>query len=116
MNPEEIRGLETESENNRRRNEVIEMHLFDEDASEEKTLCGADVPAVYLKGVRGYLSERLNEIWGGATCEGCKVSTPRFAIMLAQKLEDDGLLEEAEEYRQLADMLQRETAQQPSGR
>lgn len=110
MNPQENRGLETNLDTNRRR-EVFEMHLFDDDATEEKTLCEVDTSATYRRGVRGYLEDRLHRLWVGAVCEGCKAPTPQFAVSLAQDMEAEGLLDEAQEYRQLADTLSRETGQ-----
>ena len=44
---------------NTRRYEVREMHLFDTDAREEKALCRLDTSADELRGVDGYLKDRL---------------------------------------------------------
>ena len=35
------------------RREVIEMHLFDEDAIEERALCETDAPSVDRRGIKG---------------------------------------------------------------
>ena len=92
------------------RPEVIEMHLFDEDATEARALCETDALSVYRRGVRGYLEDRLNDIGVGTISEGCKSLSIPFAAEIAQDREAEGLAHEAEEYRQLADMLRRETA------
>ena len=63
-----------------RRYEVREMHLFDTDASEEKALCGVDASADDRRGVDGYLEDRLNGVWVGAVCEGCKALAAPFAV------------------------------------
>ena len=87
------------------RYESTEFHLFDTDATEEKALCGAD----YRRGVGGYLESRLYGLRVGTICEGCKALAIPFAANLTRDLEAEGLLDEAEEYRQLADTLLRET-------
>ena len=108
MNPQENWGLEAKFDTNRRR-EVIEMHLFDEDATEEKALCEVDTSAGDRRGVRGYMEDRLHGLWVGAVCEGCKAPALPFAVSLVHGLESEDLLDEAEEYCQLADTLSRET-------
>ena len=108
MSPEEHRGLEAKPETDGRR-EVIEMHLFDDDAAEEKALCEADTSDDNRRSVKFYLEDRLHGPWVGAVCEGCKVRAMPFAVKLAQDLEDEGLLDEAEEYSQLAETLSKET-------
>ena len=45
----------------------------------------------------------------GTLCEGCKAQAVPFAANLTRDLEADGLVDEAEEHRQLADTLLRET-------
>ena len=62
-------GLEAMPEPNRRR-EVTEMHLFNENASEEESLCGTDVPDRDRRSVTGYLEDRLSELRVATTCEG----------------------------------------------
>ena len=96
--------LETNS-----RYEVREMHLFDTDAREEKALCGVDTSADDRKGVDGYLEDRLYGVSVGTVCERCKALAVPFAVNLITDMEAEGLLDEAEEYRQLADTLLRET-------
>ena len=60
----------------------------------------------------------MHGLWVGTVCEGCKgckALSPPFAVNLAQNLEAEGLLDEAQEYRQLADTLAGETGQNLSG-
>ena len=92
---------------------VGEMHLFDTDAREEKTLCGVDTSADDRRGVDGYLEDRLDGNWIGTVCEGCKSVAAPFAVNRSRNLEADSLLDKAEEYRQLADTLLRETGLGP---
>ena len=92
-----------------RRCEVTEMHLFDENAACEWALCGADAPADDLRGVNGYLEDRLYGNPVGVVCEGCKSRAAHFAVKTGRDLEAEGLPDEAEEYRRLADALLRET-------
>ena len=104
-------GLETS-----RRYEVMEMHLFDENEARERALCGADASTDDLRGVNGYLEDRLYGNPVGAVCEGCKSRAAPFAVKTGRDLEDEGLPDEAEEYRELARMLWKETGPKPSGR
>ena len=94
---------------------MIEMHLFDNDAREEKALCGAETSADCRRSVSGYLEHRLNDADVGTICEGCKLLAPRFAMTLAQDLVDEGLLDEAVMYRDLSEGLLRETGRNVSG-
>ena len=57
----------------------------------------------------GYLEDRLYGLWVGTICEGCKALTIPLAAILTRDLEAEGLVGEADEYRQLADTLLRET-------
>ena len=97
------------------RYEVMEMHLFDENARREEALCGAGTSAVNRRGVRGYLCERLAKIDVGTVCEGCKAQAIPFAQTIAQDLEAEGLLDEADKYRRLYEKLLKETGQDRSG-
>ena len=90
---------------------MIEMHLFDENASREQAHCGADTSVDNRRGVNDYLEYRLD---GGNVCEGCKPLAIQFAKKLAWDLEAEGRWDEAEEYRQLVDTLLRETGLAPS--
>ena len=85
-----------------RRREVIEMHLFDDDAAEENPLCGADTSDDDRRSATCYLEDRLRGAWVGTVCEGCKERAVPFAVNLAHDLEDEGLPDEAAEYRELA--------------
>ena len=97
-----------------RRCEVMEMHLFDDNARKENALCGADTSADELRSVDGYLDDRLYGSLVDTVCEGCKVLAAPFAGNLIRHLEGEGRVEEAEEYRQLASTLLRETGPAPS--
>ena len=55
------------------------------------------------------LEDRLDGNWIGTVCEGCKSVAASFAVNRSRDLEAGGLLDEAQEYRQLADTLVRET-------
>ena len=98
------------------RTEVMEMHLFDTQAPEEKALCGQDSSSIERRSVDYYPEDRLRGRSVGTVCERCKSLSIPFAADIIQDREAEGLEHEAEEYRQLVDMLQRETAQHPSGR
>ena len=89
--------------------QLIEVHLFDEDAAEEQTLCGTETSATGRRGVRGYLEDRLDAIGVGTICEGCKEWAIPFAEAIAQARMAESLAHEAEEYLRLAVMLRRET-------
>jgi len=95
--------------------DLMETHLFDADTRDEEALCGADTTADCRRSVGGYLEDRLNEIAVGTTCEGCKRRAVPFAVNLARDLEAEGLLDEAQEYRELAETLAKETGQDRSG-
>ena len=107
------RSYEPEPDGTRRR-EVIEMHLFDDDAAEEKALCGADTSDDNRRSAMYYLEDRLHGAWVGTVCEGCKERAAPFALNLAQDLEDEGLPDEAAEYRELAETISGESG--PTGR
>ncbi len=88
---------------------VNEMHLFDEGAREEGVFCEGDAAIDYRRSVREYLKDRLHDVPVGPVCECCKIPAPQFAMELAQDMEAEGLLDEAEDYRQLARTLLEET-------
>ena len=112
MKTRDDRTMKVTLETNRRY-EVREMHLFDTDASEEKALCGVDASADDRRGLDGYLEDRLHGFSVGAVCEGCKALAVPFAVNIIRDLEAEVLLDEADEYRQLADTLLRETGLAP---
>ncbi len=95
----------------------MEMHLSDTDAVEAKALCGADT-SYDLRDLKGYLEDRLNGAWVGAVCQECKaLAMPLAEAILedmAQDLEDEGRLGDAEDCRLLAERLAQETGQDDS--
>lgn len=109
MNPEDIGRITTEPEIIGRY-EVTEMHLFDDDAGEEEALCKVDTSDDYIRSATYYLEDRLHGARVGVVCQGCKERAIPFAVNVAQDLEAEGLLGEAEEYRQLVETLDRETS------
>ncbi|MDE2838297.1 MAG: hypothetical protein OXL97_12465 [Chloroflexota bacterium] len=92
-----------------------EQHLFDENADSERAFCGADSSAEERVRVGYYIDQRKNGLDVGTVCEACKGFAPPFAMRLSRDLEGEGMLDEAEEYRRLAGMLQTETGQDRSG-
>ena len=89
--------------------ELIEMHLFDADAREEKALCGADVSVLDLTIVQDYLERRMHNLPLPTVCNRCKFSAIPFAGMRRSALAAEGMSDEAEAHRGLADTLSRET-------
>ena len=87
-----------------------ELHLFDDDAREERALCGAGSSAEERMGVVYYLECRRGAAPVGTVCEECKALAAPFAESVADALETDGLADEAAESRRLAGTLRRETA------
>ena len=98
-----------------RRYEVNEQHLFDENARSERAFCGADSSTDDRVSVGYYMEQRKNGIEVGSVCESCKAFAPPFALRLSRDLEAEGMLDEAEEYRRLAETLLKETGQDRSG-
>ena len=92
-----------------RRYEVNEQHVFDENAAEERALCGDASSSDGRIGVDYYMGQRKDGLGVGTVCEGCKALVPPFARGHSRDLEADGRLDEAEDYRELADTLLRET-------
>ena len=94
------------------RYEMETMHLFDTQADEEKALCGANVPADDLTGVDDYVERRKDGLPVGTVCERCKTLAMPFAEAIiedmAEALEDEGRLGEAEDCRELLKRLARE--------
>ena len=93
-----------------RRYEVIEMHLFDKNDGEGEALCKDRVHVHDLFTVQYFMESRMYGITVGTVCERCKALAVPFPLNLSRDLEAEGLLDEAEEYRQLAYKLARETA------
>ena len=118
MNVHDNSTLKATPETTRRhemtRFEITEMHLFDPYADEEKALCGGDTSANDRISVGYYRERRKDGLEVGTVCERCKAMAVPFALSLTRDLEAEGLLDEAEEYRRLADTLLRETGLAPS--
>ena len=98
-----------------RRYEVKEQHLFDENAGSESVFCGADGSTEERVSVGYYMEQRKNGLEVGSVCEPCKGFAPPFALRLSRDLEAEGMPDEGEEYRRLAETLARETGQNPPG-
>ena len=103
---EKARDRKTNSEG---RSNLIEMHLFDENAMEEKALCRNDVSVHDLITVQGHLERRRHELSLSTVCNACKGPAVEFARMRSAELADRGKTDEAEAYRRLAVTLSRET-------
>ena len=108
LKPEEHVALEASPEIERRR-EFMEIHLFDDNAAEERALCGADTSDDCIRSVKFYLEDRLHGADVGTVCEGCKKRAVPLAQAIAQDPEAEGLLDDAAEYRELVATLLRET-------
>ena len=93
-----------------RRHELKEQHLFDDDAREERALCGAHTSTEERIGVDYYLECRRGGAPLGTVCEDCKALAVPLAENRVRDLEADGLVDEAEEFRSLAGTLRGETA------
>ena len=64
----------------------------------------------------GYcMGQRKNGLEVGRVCESCKAFAPPFALRLSRDLEAEGTLDEAEEFRRLAETLLKETGPDQSG-
>ena len=110
MSFRECRGPEMRLAEGRRR-DLYEIHLVDRNELEESPLCGAEAGDDERLGVVYYLEERQAESEVGTVCEECKGRSVPFAVDIARDLEAEGLLGEAEEYRELVGKLLRETSQ-----
>ena len=85
------------------------MHLFDLNAAKEKALCGEDTSASDRMSVDYFLERRKDGLEVGTVCEACKALAVPVAMNLSRDLEGDGRVDEALEYRQMADRLATET-------
>ncbi len=94
-------------------NQVLEIHLFDTEAVEEMALCGEDSSPDERMGVAYYLEMRKELLGVGTVCQGCKVLAMPLAEVIseerAEELEDEGLSDDAEDFRALPNKLARET-------
>ena len=92
---------------------MFELHLLDENAAEEQALCGEDSSPVERMSVGYYLEERLCGRPVGTVCQDCKaLAMPLAKVILegmAEDLEDEGRLGDAEDCRELLNRLARET-------
>ena len=92
----------------------MEMHLSDTNAVVPKALCGAET-SHDLRDLKGYLEDRLYGVPVGAVCQDCKVLAMPLAedILedMAEDLEDEARLGEAEDCCKLAYTLAREMGQ-----
>ena len=91
------------------------MHLFDADAMEEEALCGAEVSVLYLTIVPDYLERRGHDLSLPTVYNRCEVSAIPIDGMRRSALADEGITDEAETYRRLADTLSKETDPSLSG-
>lgn len=88
-----------------RRNDVIEMHLMDAGANEEKALCNTDVSVHVLTGVQDYLERRRTDLPIPPLCFGCKALAVQWAESHLLDLEADAeqVRTNAEEVRGMAE-------------
>ena len=91
------------------RTEVLEMHLFDARAPEEKALCGEDSSSIERRSVDYYLEDRLRGQSVGTVCERCKALAVPLAEIIVRHLEAEDPVDEAEDYRDQVGRLARET-------
>ena len=87
------RGTATEG-----RSELIELHLIDTNAREEKALCGADASVHDLTTVQHYLERREHDLSLPTVCNRCKASVIHFAKMCSAELADGGMTDKAKTY------------------
>ena len=89
------------------------MHLFNAEADEEKVRCTEGSSSIERMSVRYYLEERLCGRPAGPVCERCKgLAMPLAEVIIeemAENLEDEGRLGDAEDCRELLNRLVRET-------
>ena len=104
--------METEGRFQLTRCEVFEMHLFDEGAAVEQTLCRRNTAEIERRGIRGYLEDRLRGSEVGTVCQECKALGMPLAEdileVMVQDFEDESRLGDAEDCRQLAVRLAQE--------
>ena len=118
MNPSSHKGIEKLTETERRyeamRYKVMDMHLFNDDADEEKALCGAET-SYNVRSVRYYLEDRVCGPSVGSVCQECKVlAVPLAREIIEAAIEDHetkGRFDLAEDYDELGKMIAGETGQ-----
>ncbi len=110
------------TENERRyeamRHDVMDMHLFDENAPLEEALCGAET-SYNVRSVKYYLEDRVHGAPVGNICQECEaVAVPLAGAIIEAAVEEHeakGRFDVAEDYHELAETLARETGQHPPG-
>ena len=106
------------AENKRRyeamRDELQEMHLFDDNSGLEEALCGAET-SHNVRSVRYYLEDRVHGPSVGSVCQECKVlAVPLAGEIIEDAIEEheaEGRFDVAEDYQELGKALARETSQ-----
>ena len=97
----------------------MEMHLFDENTREEEALCGVETLNEERRSVGFYLEDRVHAPSVGNVCQECKVlAAPLAGEVIKAAIEEHeakGRFDVAEDYRELAETLARETGQNPQG-
>lgn len=73
----------TERQNEAMRTELMEMHLLDLEAVEEKPLYGENSSPNELMGVAYYLEMRKYDFGVGTVCERCKALATPFAVHIS---------------------------------
>ena len=90
---------------------MFEPHLFDENAAEEQAHCGKGATRTERIGVREFVKDRLYGCRPRAVCQDCEALAMPFAEVIiedmAQDLEDEGRLGDAEDCRELLNRLVR---------
>ena len=93
------------------------MHLFDENAREEEALCGVETLAEERRSVGFYLEDRVHGPSVGNVCPECKaLAAPLAGKVIEAAIEEHEAkvrFDVAEDYRELAKTLARETGQNP---
>ena len=101
------------------RYEAMDMHLVNRNAGREAPFCGADASGNERIGLEYYLEQRRDGFGVGNVCQECKALAVTLAGEIiegvAHDLEAEGRTDMAEDYRQLAKTLARETGQNAPG-
>ena len=94
--------------------QMFKMHLYDSEAAEENAFCGEDSSPIERMSVGYYLEERLYGPQDWTVCDRCKaLAMPLAEVIIeemAEDLEDEGRLGDAEDCRDLLNKLAREKA------
>ena len=70
--------------------QIMEMHLFDNNAGKENDLCVPDTSADDPRGVNGYRRTGCTAFRLASSAEGCKTLVVPFAEIQIRDLEADG--------------------------